>query len=59
MPLQEASSENRIVRERRGLRIVRVLTDLLVLELFSGAACILADVPAGEKALCAFLMAIG
>lgn len=57
MPLQEASSENRIVRERRGLRIVRVLTDLLVLELFSGAACILADVPAGEKALCAFLMA--
>ncbi len=57
MSLQEASSENRIVRERMGLRTVRVLTDLLVLELLSGAACILTEVPLRGLAFCALLMA--
>lgn len=57
MPIQEASSDNRIVRERTGLRTVRVLTDLLVLELFSAAACILAEVPRRGILFCALLMA--
>ena len=57
MSLQEASSENKMVRERIGLRAVRVLTNLLVLELLSGAACILTEVPRRGLAFCAFLMA--
>ena len=57
MSLQEASSENRIVRERMGLRAVRVLTNLLVLELFSAAACILTEVPLRGTVFCGLLMA--
>lgn len=57
MPLQEAPSDNRIVRERTGLRAVRVLTNLLILDLFSAAACILAGVPRRGMLICALLMA--
>lgn len=57
MSLQEVSSDNKIVRERMGLRIIRVLTNLLVLELFSGGVCILTEVSRRGMVICALLMA--
>ena len=56
MPQREASSDDQIVRERMGLRVIRILTDLLVLELFSAALGLVFDLPAGSLVLCGLLM---
>lgn len=57
MPNPDASSDNRIVRERMALRLIRILTDLLVLELFSAALCLFYELPLRGTVLCGLLMA--